>query len=604
MALGFCHLIYPQCPIFSPWANIKSISHILVVQASSLLSTSSFGMSKVKAFIHKLEVDHPPGLTNTELFLSNDDLRPVPPHQRTWKHRNFIAFWIADCFNINTWMIVSSMITNGLSWWQAWICVWLGYGIVSPFIVANARPGAMNHITFPVVARTSFGIWGSLWCTFNRGAMACIWYGVQASIGGSCVYTMLRSMWPSVANIPNGLPASAGIDTKDFMCFFLFSLINAIFIWFPMHKIRHLFTAKAIFAPAAGITFFIWAIVKAKGVGPIVHQPGTKHGSDLGWTMVVSIMSCISNMATLVVNAPDFASRASTPSAAVWPQLISVPVGFSMVSFLGIIVSSSSSVIFGEAVWSPIALLNKFLDPDPTTGHGPSGATRFGVWFISASFILAQIGTNISANSISAGCDLTALLPRFINIRRGGYIAAIVGLAMCPWNLLKDSNSFTSYLSAYSVFLSSIAGVMITEYWLIRRGHYRVTDLYTTRKDGWYHYFHGINLRAYAGYISGILINVVGFAGATTAKVPIGATNIYRVSFFSGFIVSSTIYFICSKIWPPSGSFQKFEEVDETKWEEEHFVEKDKRRDEEASLDEKDKSSNEDATAAEVRPVQ
>lgn len=125
---------------------------------------------------------------------------------------------------------------------------------------------------------------------------------------------------------------------------------------------RHLFTAKAIFAPAAGLIFFIWAIVKAKGVGPIVRQPSTAHGSDLAWKMVVSLMSCISNMATLVVNAPDFASRAATPGAAVWPQLISVPVGFSLVSFLGIIVSSSSKVIFPNEpnpIWSPIELLGK-----------------------------------------------------------------------------------------------------------------------------------------------------------------------------------------------------------------------------------------------------
>ena len=78
-------------------------------------------------------------------------------------------------------MIVSSMVGLGLSWWQAWICVWLGYGCISPFIVLNARPGAVHHITFPVVARTSFGIWGSLWCTLNRGVMACVWYGVQVS---------------------------------------------------------------------------------------------------------------------------------------------------------------------------------------------------------------------------------------------------------------------------------------------------------------------------------------------------------------------------------------------------------------------------------------
>ncbi|KAH9478740.1 Uracil permease [Psilocybe cubensis] len=506
--------------------------------------------------LEKLEVPHAPGLTYSQMFLSNNDLVPVPPEERKWKARNFVSFWIADSFNVNTWMIVSSMVQLKLSWWQAWLCVWLGYGIVAPFIVLNARPGAIFHVTFPVVARTSFGLYGSLWCTFNRGVMACIWYGVQASIGGDCVKVMLRAMWPSVNDIPNHLPASSGTTTRDFMCFFLFWLISLPAIWFPIHQIRHLFTLKSIVTPIAGITFFIWCIVKAKGVGPIISRPSEIHGSELGWAMVVSLMSCISNMATLVTNAPDFASRATTPSAALWPQFFSVPISFSVVSFLGIIVSSSSENIYGEAIWSPIDLLGKFLD------DGPSSATRFGVWFISFAFIIAQLGTNISANSISAGCDLTSLLPRFINIRRGGYIAAIVGLCMLPWNLLKSSSSFTSYLSAYSVFLSSIAGVMITEYYVIRRGHYNVADLYDAHKGGWYKYTYGINFRAYAAYIAGILINVVGFAGATGRTVPLAATRIYQMSFFTGFGVSALIYIILNKIFPVPGVYTKFEEID------------------------------------------
>ncbi|KAF7968336.1 hypothetical protein HWV62_30959 [Athelia sp. TMB] len=513
-------------------------------------------MSALRKFIQLIEVSHEPGLSHTQLFLSNEDLAPVPKEKRQWGHFNYVAFWIADSFNVNTWMISSSMIVLGLSWWQAWICVWLGYGVVAPFIVLNARPGAMRHITFPVVARTSFGLWGSLWCTFNRGVMACIWYGVQASIGGSCVLVCLRSMWPSVNNIPNHLPDSAGIASKDLMCFFLFWLISLPAIWFPIHKIRHLFTLKAIVAPTAGITFFIWTIVKAKGLGPIIHQPSSLHGSDLSWAMVVSLMSCISNMATLVTNAPDFASRARTPSAALWPQLIAVPFAFSIVSFIGIIVGSSSEVLYGTPVWSPIDLLGMFLDGNP------SHATRFGVWFISASFIIAQIGTNISANSISAGCDLTSLMPRFINIRRGGYIAAIIGFCILPWNFLKSSSTFTSYLSAYSVFLSSIAGVMITEYYFIRRGHYRMTDLYDLRRDGWYYYTYGVNLRAYAAYIAGIIINVVGFAGATGRTVPIAATRIYEMSFFTGFGVSAIIYYLLNVVFPVPGKFSNFEEID------------------------------------------
>lgn len=252
---------------------------------------------------------------------------------------------------------------------------------------------------------------------------------------------------------------------------------------------RHLFTVKAIVVPIAGIMFFIWCIVKARGVGPIVHQPAQIHGSQLGWAIVVSCMACVNGMITLITNAPDFASRSTKPSDALLPQLISLPLDFGVICFVGIIVSSSSQAIYGEVVWSPVDLLNMFLD------NTPSHATRFGVWFIAVAFIIAQMGTNLTANSVSAGCDLTALFPRFINIRRGGYIAAIVGLCMLPWNLLKSSNNFTTYLSAYAVFLSSIAGVMLADYYVVHKGQYCVSDLYDAKKDGWYYYTYGFNIR-------------------------------------------------------------------------------------------------------------
>ena len=193
-----------------------------------------------------------------------------------------------------------------------------------------------------------------------------------------------------------------------------------------------------------------------------------------------------------------------------------------MTSFIGIIASSSSTVIFGgDPIWDPLDLLQSFLE-QPNAG----GATRFGVFVIAAAFTLAQLGTNIAANSISAGTDMTALLPRWISIRRGSYICAGIGIAMCPWHLLSSSNNFTTYLSAYSVFLSSIAGVMVCDYYAVRKGYLQTRDLYSTLRSGPYHYIFGVHWRAYAAYIAGILINVVGFAGAVGNKVPKGATYI------------------------------------------------------------------------------
>lgn len=348
-------------------------------------------------------------------------------------------------------------------------------------------------------------------------------------------------------------PLAMGATVNYMIGFIIFWVCSLPFIWFPPHKIRHLFTFKSIVAPAGGIALFAWAIARAGGVGPIVHQGSTAKGSDLAWGIISGIMSAVSNFATLIVNDPDFARFASRPSAALWPQAITIPMGFGLTSFIGIIAGSSSAVIFPSvgAVWNPLDLLKYFVigGVDRTSGHGTAGE-RAGTFFIAFTFVVAQLGTNIAANSISAGTDLTALLPRYINIRRGGYLCAIIGLAICPWQFLTSSSNFTTYLSAYSVFLSSIAGPMIADYYFVRRGYLQIRDLYNAESSGPYWGIYGIQWRGWVAYICGILINVVGFAGAVGTPVPIGATYIYRLNFFSGFIVSAGVYWLLAKISP------------------------------------------------------
>lgn len=448
------------------------------------------------------------------------------------------------------------MIIDGLSWWQAWLCVWIGYAIAGFFICLTGRIGATYHIGFPVVGRSSFGIWGSLWPVFNRAAMACIWYGVQSYIGGHCVYLMLRSIWLAWDRntIPNTFSEGSSTTTADYVSFFIFWLCSLPAIWFPVHKIRHLFTVKAYVVPCAGVGFLIWAVVRAGGIGPIIRQPAKAHGSELAWSFVKGVMSSIANFATLIVNDPDFSRFARKPRDALWSQFFAIPVSFAVTSFIGIIVSSSSQIIYGKTIWDPLALLDRFID------DGGSGE-RFGVFIIAFAFALAQLGTNIAANSVSAGTDMTALLPRYINIRRGGYICAAIGLAMCPWTLLSDSNQFTTYLSAYSVFLSSIAGVIISDYYFVRKGYLEIKELYDGRKTGPYYYTWGIHWRAYAAYIAGILINVVGFAGAVGRDVPKVAQYIYNVNFFGGFIISSSVYWILCKVSPVPATSDRWLEV-------------------------------------------
>ncbi|KAH7150481.1 permease for cytosine/purines, uracil, thiamine, allantoin-domain-containing protein [Dactylonectria estremocensis] len=509
-----------------------------------------------RRWVDKLAVESEPGLTPAQLMLTNLDLKPVEKERRQWGAWNFVGFWIADSFNINTWMISSSMIINGLSWWQAWICVWIGYTFTGVFVAMNARFGSMYHIGFPVANRSSFGIWGSLWPVFNRAAMACVWYGVQSYIGGHCVYIMIRSIWKSWDRdqIPNTFSKGSGTTTADFVSFFLFWFISLPAIWFPVHKIRHLFTVKAYVVPVAGIAFLAWSVSRAGGIGPIVKQKNSIHGSDLAWEIIKGIMSSIANFATLIVNGSDFSRFARKPRDALWSQIITIPVGFAITSFIGIIVSSSSTVIYNEPIWDPLQLLERFIDDG-------GSAQRFGVFVIALAFALAQLGTNIAANSVSAGTDMTALFPRYINIRRGGYICAAIGFAMCPYNLLTSANQFTTYLSAYSVFLSSIAGVMVSDYYIVRKGYLEIKELYDGRKSGPYYYSFGINWRAYVAYISGILINVVGFAGAIGRDVPVGATYIYNFNYFFGFGIACGMYWLLCKFFPIPATSDRWMEV-------------------------------------------
>lgn len=523
----------------------------------------------------KLETEHPKGMSAGELFLANEDLLPVDERKKTWTHLSYVAFWIADCFNLNTFTIAGSMIMSGLTWWQAFICVIIGYTLVGPFVVLNARPGAFWGLTFPAVNRTTFGIFGSLWPVINRAGMACIWWGVQAWLGGECVYVFLRCIWPSYINIHNIMSPQSETTSAYILSFCIYWILSLPTIWVPIHKLKWFFYAKSIVGPVVGFALFGWLIARA-GSGNVFETASTYpisdlgavpkrlHGSALGWAMVRAISSTFNNMFTLIVNSPDFASRAKRPSAAVWPQLLALPIGFTVTSFLGIGICMASGPLFGMQYWDVLKIMDNLLEKDGTGNH----ATRAGVAFISLGFIYVQLFMNVAANSISAGCDLTALFPRFINIRRGGYVAAIIGICMNPWTLFTSSSTFTTYLGAYGVLLSCIAGPMLADYWLVRRGHYRIADLYSLSKSGWYWYTWGINWRAYVAYFSGFAVNAPGFIHTINENinVSLGMQRVYYLSWITGTGISALIYVICCLISPPPGMNRNFQEIDESEF--------------------------------------
>ncbi|WWD02374.1 hypothetical protein V865_000413 [Kwoniella europaea PYCC6329] len=515
---------------------------------------------KVKEVLKKLESDHVPTLSRKELFLATTDLLPVTDEKKTWDSWTFgVGFWVADCFNLNTFLIASSMITAGLNWWQSLLGVIIGYSMVGPFIVLNARPGAVWGLVFPAVCRTTFGVFGTFWPIFTRATIACVWWGSQCWLGGQCVHVLIRAIWPSFTTIKNTMPASTGTSTDYVISFIIFWLLSLPTIRVPIHKLRWLLFAKAIVGPMAGLTLLGWSVKRAGGAGPILSQQATLKGSKLAWQMVTSIGDCFGNLVTLIVNAPDFASRAKTPFASVWSQLLTMPLGFSITSFLGIVICSSSAVQWGQPIWNVVKIMEAMLD-------GAEPSRRAGLAFIAMGFIYVTLLMNVVGNSIAAGCDFTALFPRYLSIRRGGYIAAIVGICINPWLLYKSPQTLTKFLAANGIFLACIAGPMISDYWLVRKGHIRINDLYVVDKKGWYWYSAGINWRGYLGMLCGFAINLPGFISTIQPSINVSqaAMKIYYLLWLTGPGVSGLVYYLACLLSPPPGMNKTFEEVDES----------------------------------------
>ncbi|KAF8272721.1 NCS1 nucleoside transporter family [Lactarius quietus] len=490
---------------------------------------------------------------------SNKDMDPVPPHLRTWTTLNYVAYWISDAMNAATWEFASSMLAIGLSWRQALPAIAVGNVIIAIIMVLNGTIGARLHVPFPVLNRSSFGFWLSYFSVISRVVLAMFWFGIQTFAGSECVYQMLKAIWPSIARLPNHLPPSANITTAGMMCYFLYWLIQLPFMLISPQKIRWLFLAKAIIVPPTWLALLIWSFAKVPPNSGLLTQKAELSGSTLSWAWLSALNSALGLYATLGVNIPDFTvshrrlfyetvlimrdprnpnQRYAKNERAQYVQIAIIPIAFTLASFIGIAVTSAGVTLYGDIIWDPLKLIDKW-------------DNRAAAFFTSFSFVLSTLGTNISANSLSAGNDMTALCPRYINIRRGQVICAILGgWALCPWEILASATGFLSFMNGYTVFLGPITAIMITDYWLIHRTRVDVPSMY--RPHGRYRYTYGVNWRAAVALLVSVPPNFPGLINSINTKVYIGTAgeHLFDIAYLLGFTLASTVYFTLSKLFP------------------------------------------------------
>jgi nucleobase:cation symporter-1, NCS1 family len=464
--------------------------------------------------------------------LWNPDLAPTALARRTWSTYDIAALWIGMSVVITTYTLASGLMQQGMTWWQAMITILLGNVIVLVPMILNAHAGTKYGVSFPVLCRASFGVKGANVPAVLRALVACGWFGIQAWIGGWAIYKVLEIYVPAWRSLPR-LPA-VGISTPQLACFLAFWGLNLLIVWRGMDSLRVLLNVKAPLLIALGLALLAWAYRAAGGFGPILSQPSQFEpgGARAGqfWAFFFPALTAnVGYWATLALNIPDFSRHARSQRDQVLGQALGLPATMGLFAFIGVAVTSATIVIYGEAVWDPVVLLSRF-DSPVLHAVGLAG------------LCLATLATNLAANVVGPANDFANLWPRRISFRTGALITGVVGVLIQPWRLVEDPSGYIfRWLVAYSALLGAVGGVLIADYFLVRRKRLDLPGLY--QRGGPYWYAGGFHRAGLLALAAGVLPCVPGFLGTVglTEVAPIW-TDLYHYAWFLSFGTSFLVY--------------------------------------------------------------
>ncbi|MCC6809909.1 MAG: NCS1 family nucleobase:cation symporter-1 [Deltaproteobacteria bacterium] len=483
--------------------------------------------------------------------LLNADLAPTPASARTWSTYNFAALWISMAHCIPTYMLAGGLIAVGMSWTQALFTITLGNIVVLVPILLNAHPGTQYGIPFPVLARASFGTKGANVPAVLRAIVACGWFGIQTFIGGEAVKTFLEALWPAYGQIGGGA-SLLGLSVPSAITFMLFWSLNILIIYKGMNAVRVFENWAAPLVLVMAVVLLWWAVGRAGGLGPMFDQPSKLQDFGAFWKVFVpSLTGMVGFWATLSLNIPDFTRFGKGQREQMLGQTLGLPTTMLAFSAMGVIVTSASQAILSgvdaSKLWDPVFLLAQLTSSTPPPGHEvpliASGATRAVVAIVALLGVgIATISVNIAANVVSPANDFANLAPRHISFKTGGLITGLFGIFMMPWKLLASADTYIfNWLVGYSALLGPIAGIMVVDYWILRKRVLDVPDLY--RENGRYG---RVNAVAMVALVLGILPNVPGFLKSAhiTSGPPSFFDGIYVYAWFIGFFLSGAIYYL------------------------------------------------------------
>ena len=454
----------------------------------------------------------------------NADIAPTRVAQRTWTKWNIASLWVGMAICVPTY-ILGGVLTSyfGLSVTEALWTILIANIVVLIPLTLNAFPGTRFGIPCPVVLRASFGIIGSNVPALIRALVACGWFGIQTLFGGIAIHLLLSALF-------DGWAALGG--TGEVIGFFIFWVANVTVVIRGSESIKHLETLAAPLLLVVAVGLVFWALPKVS-ISEVLATPANRpDGASFFGYFMAALTAMVGFWATLSLNIPDFSRFARSQRSQIIGQIIGLPLTMFLFSGLGVLLTAASMELVGETISDPINLI----------GHIDN---TFWVILSMLMIILATISTNTAANIVSPTNSFQNIAPKYISETKGVLITGVIGILLMSWELLKKmgwlesdvsvESLYSNWLIGYSSLLGPIAGIMVVDYFLVRKQHYELPDLY--RDGGVYPAWNT------AGFIAFLIPVGLTFVAITTGRLG----WFYNYGWFTGSILGGIIYYFASR---------------------------------------------------------
>lgn len=440
--------------------------------------------------------DTPPG---TSARLYNRDLAPSKREGRTWSAYSIFTLWANDVHSLGNYTFAIGLFALGLGGWQ--VLTALGVGAVLLFVLLTLAGfmGEKAGVPFPVMSRISFGVYGAQIPALIRGIVAIAWFGIQTYLASIVLRVLVIALFPGLAPLDEG--AFLGLSALGWITFVALWIIQVVIVSYGMEMIRKY---EAFAGPIILVTFVaiaVWMLWKAD-----FAIAWSTPESLTGWPMWSKIlgggMLWVSIYATFLLNFCDFTRGAKSKRSILLGNLWGIPINMLLFGSIVVIMAGAQFKIDGTIITSPADIVATI----PNT---------LLLALASLALIILTIAVNLMANFVAPTYALVNLFPKHLNFRRAAIVSAVIGLVILPWNLYDSPVVINYFLGGLGALLGPLFGIIMADYWLVRRAHVNVPDLYSESVDGEYHYRHGVNPRAVVALaVSGVVALLFVFVPA------------------------------------------------------------------------------------------